>query len=104
MTLTWHDAKEKKPEHGQRCYIGSDEALYIIGPIPYNEQATGWLDIFATPEAGVICEPSKPIVGTSAVTPVSVGIDRFTVKFVWFMLPKNAFESTSTLKLFIFFR
>ena len=53
----WKKCSETMPEDKQECILYSDEADKVIGPIVYSIQLGGWMDIFATPEAGHVFKP-----------------------------------------------
>ena len=52
--IKWIRAKEQKPKDNQMCWITFENASAILGPIPYKDDraSPGWIDLFATPEAG----------------------------------------------------
>ncbi len=54
--INWNRALDQRPEDGQSCFItavsGGLASRPIVGPITYNKEGNGWLDLFATPEAG----------------------------------------------------
>lgn len=51
----WHSVKDKMPAGNETCWITGPNADYIVGPIVYKAPPLdGWLNLFATPEAGSI--------------------------------------------------
>ena len=59
IMITWHKVSKKLPDDNQICWITSTKGLscsMIVGPIVYKKDAKGWLDLFATREAGSIYE------------------------------------------------
>lgn len=55
----WIQAMKQLPEDNQMCFITNANANYICGPHPYSEKINGWLDLFATPEAGEVFPATK---------------------------------------------
>ncbi|MET3995013.1 hypothetical protein ABID65_006679 [Bradyrhizobium sp. S3.9.2] len=55
--IDWKKCSEALPEDAQECILYSDTADAVIGPIAWSASMGGWLDIFATPEAGVVYKP-----------------------------------------------
>jgi hypothetical protein len=55
MTIEWRKTSEQLPEaKGDECLLYNEQSARCIGPIPWFDATTGWLDILATPEAGAV--------------------------------------------------
>lgn len=56
----WRHVDERLPLDGELCLICQwNEG--VVGPIVWKLESNMWLDLFATPEAGMCYEPHKPI-------------------------------------------
>ena len=54
--IEWTKAKDTRPADNQECFITATpqglQSVPIIGPIVYKADFDGFIDLFATPEAG----------------------------------------------------
>jgi len=50
--IKWNKTAELKPKEKQMCWITNIENDYIAGP--FSWMGEGWIDLFATPEAGTM--------------------------------------------------
>ena len=55
MSLKWNKFEDIEPKDKQECYLANEMFEgFLVGPIVYVKDAKGWIDIFATPEAGAL--------------------------------------------------
>lgn len=59
----WFRAKDVEPEDNQMCHIIGGNDMMILN-VPYKKGG-GWLNIFATPEAGALYTVDRGVVAWS---------------------------------------
>ena len=56
--ITWKYTKDEHPSDRQSCFITQEstgfETYPILGPICYDKESGGFIDLFSSPEAGSI--------------------------------------------------
>jgi hypothetical protein len=55
--IEWRKCPETMPDDEQECILYSDDADKVGGPIIYDARMRGWVDFFATQEAGYVYRP-----------------------------------------------
>jgi hypothetical protein len=54
MAIAWVELVIEEPQDNQLCWITGGEFNTIVGPFPWKKDANGFLDLWATPEAGAL--------------------------------------------------
>jgi hypothetical protein len=54
MAIEWVSIDSKLPADNQCCWITGGAFNTIVGPFPWKQDANGFLDLWATPEAGAL--------------------------------------------------
>lgn len=57
--IDWKHCSLAMPNDNQDCILYSDETDQLVGPIIYKADFGGWIDLFATKEAGHVFRPGE---------------------------------------------
>jgi len=57
--IDWKKCSDAMPDDQQQCILYSEENDAVAGPLPFRSDMKGWLDFFATPEAGTVYTPEQ---------------------------------------------